>query len=60
MILQKLRFRTKLFLGFLFVILSVIVISVIGIINLNKLHQKTDLIYKHPLAVSNAVREVNM
>jgi PAS domain S-box-containing protein len=59
MLLKKLRFRTKLYLGFAFVIFSFVAVSLIGLNNLNKLHDNTELIYRHPLIVSNAVRDVN-
>ncbi|MBI9052395.1 MAG: PAS domain S-box protein [Bacteroidales bacterium] len=59
MLLKNLRFRTKLYLGFTFVIFSFVVVSLIGLNNLNKLHDNTELIYSHPLIVSNAVRDVN-
>lgn len=59
MVLKNLRFRTKLYLGFTFVIFSFVVVSVIGLNNLNKLHDNIELIYRHPLIVSNAVRDVN-
>jgi PAS domain S-box-containing protein len=60
MILKHLRFKTRLYSGFIFVILSLIVISLIGVNNLNKLHDNTELIYKHPLTVNNAVRDINI
>ncbi len=59
MLLRNFRFRTKLFIGFAIVILFSVVIGIISILQLNKIHSRTELIYKHPLAVSNAVRDIN-
>ena len=57
---KNFRFQTKLYLGFTFVIFSFVAISIIGIVNLESLQDKTELIYKHPLRVGNAVRDINI
>jgi PAS domain S-box-containing protein len=56
---KKLRFRTKLYLGFIIVVLFATIIGFVGLKNLNIVHYNIELIYKHPLTVSNAVRDVN-
>ncbi|MBI9052394.1 MAG: PAS domain S-box protein [Bacteroidales bacterium] len=58
--LKNLRFRTKLILGFVIIIAFSLLISFVALIQLNKLQKSTELIYKHPLAVSNAVREIKI
>ncbi len=57
--LSKFRFKTRLLLGFGIVILLNGITVLISIQKMN--HMRTDLknIYRHPLAVSNAVREIN-
>lgn len=57
---KNLRFRTKLYLGFIIVVLSATIIGFVGLKNLNQVHQKLDLIYEHPLTVSNAAREIDI
>jgi PAS domain S-box-containing protein len=58
--LKNIRFRTRLLIGFSVVIIFSIIISIIVIVQFNKVHLNTELIYKHPLAVSNAVRDINI
>ena len=57
---KNLRFRTKIFLGYTIVIAFCIIISVIALIQLNKVERNVELIYDHPLVVSNAVRDINI
>ena len=60
MIIKNLRFRSKLFIGFTLILLFAVLISVVAYVNMNKVHQNSELIYKHPLAISIAVRDVNI
>jgi len=60
MSLKNLRFRTKLVLGFVIIISFSMVTSIVALVQLNQLQKNTELIYKHPLAVSNAVREIKI
>lgn len=57
--IESLRFRTRIVLGFCFILVISIVSSVISIIQVNSIGKKSDLIYEHPFQVSNAVRDIN-
>jgi PAS domain S-box-containing protein len=58
--INNLRFRSKLILGFVIVISLSLIISIFSLFQLNKLHKNTNLIYKHPFAVSNSVLEIKI
>ena len=60
MFLKGFRFRTKLIFGFAIVLIFSIFITVIALFQLKQIKKNGDLIYKHPLAVSNAVRDINV
>ncbi|MDX2470644.1 MAG: methyl-accepting chemotaxis protein [SAR324 cluster bacterium] len=53
------KINTKLIFGFLLVILLTGVLSVISLVNMQKLSSLTTKLYKHPMAVSVAVAELN-
>ncbi len=57
--LSKFRFKTRLLLGFSMVILLNGITVLISIQKMNNMRTDLKNIYKHPLAVSNAVREIN-
>lgn len=53
------KVNTKLIFGFLLVILLTGVLSIISLVNMQKLASLTTKLYKHPMAVSVAVAELN-
>lgn len=59
MFFNKLRFRSKLFFSYVVLILFGVILSVISLIQIRKLEKSVEDIYDHPLAVSNAVRDIN-
>ncbi|MCB2195199.1 MAG: response regulator [Bacteroidetes bacterium] len=59
MAFNKLRFRSKLLFSYIILIVFSVTLSVIFLIQINKLEKNVEDIYDHPLAVSNAVRDIN-
>jgi len=57
--LSKFRFKTRLLIGFGVIILLNLVSVIISIQRINSIKEDLTNIYNHPLAVSNAVREIN-
>lgn len=60
MLFKKLRFRTKVYIGFVSIIILSVLIAILGLVQIDRIHQSTELIYKHPLTVSNSVRDINI
>ncbi len=58
--LKDFKFSTKLVLGFAVLIIFSLCISIFSIIQLRTISEQVKLIYKHPLTVSNAVRDINI
>lgn len=56
--LRKLTIKNRLALGFSIILLLLIVIGTFSLRNLNHVTETTENIYKHPLVVSNAVRDI--
>ncbi len=59
MTLNKYKFKTRLIFGFGIIILINIISIIISLQKVNHLRGDFEAIYNHPLAVSNAVREIN-
>jgi len=57
---KKLRFRSKVFIGYIVLIIFCVVISSISLYQLRQIQRNLELIYDHPLTVSNAVRDINI
>ncbi|NJO92249.1 MAG: hypothetical protein HC831_27220 [Chloroflexia bacterium] len=57
--LSKFRFKTRLLFGFSIVIILNGITVLVSIQKMNNMRTDLTNIYKHPLAVSNAVREIN-
>ncbi len=57
--MKQLKFRTKLIIGVFVIFIFGIIISLIGLNQIHKIGKEVELIYEHPLKVSNAVRDIN-
>ena len=60
MILQQLRFRTKLIIGFSTILILSATIIVFAIFSIQRIAKHTDLIYHHSFVVSNSVKDINV
>ncbi len=58
--MKNLRFRTQLIIGFSIVLLFSLLIAFISLIQLRKISSYTELIYSHPLTVSNKVKDIQI
>ncbi|WP_421920493.1 ATP-binding protein [Marinifilum sp.] len=58
--MKGLKFQTRLILGFSTILFFSFVIGIISFIEIKNIGDKTESIYRHPLAVSNSVRDINI
>ena len=58
--MKNLRFRTRLIIGFSIILFFSFIIGLLAIFQVQKISLDTELIYKHPLTVSNSVRDINI
>lgn len=57
--MKNLKFQTRLIIGFSVILFFSFSISLIAFFQIKNIHSHTVAIYKHPLAVSNSVRDIN-
>jgi PAS domain S-box-containing protein len=57
---KNLTFRTKILRGFITVIVIMVVLTLFEILQINSLRNRTELIYEHPFAVSNAAKNIKI
>lgn len=57
--MQNLKFNTRILIGFITIIVITIIIIFFSLSQIKKISTNTDMLYKHPLTVSNAIRDVN-
>ena len=53
--MKTLKFKTRLIIGYSIVIVLSFIIGIIGLNQIRRIGNDSDLIYNHPLKVSNAV-----
>lgn len=58
--MKKIKFQTRIVLGFSVIIVLVIINVFFNLSQINSIGKDTENIYKHPLTVSNAVRDINV
>jgi len=58
--MKRLKFQTRLILGFSIILIFSFIIGTISFIELRNIKNHTEAIYQHPLAVSNSVRDINI
>ncbi|NOU59789.1 response regulator [Marinifilum caeruleilacunae] len=58
--MKGLKFQTRLILGFSLILFFSFIIGIISFIEIKNISKKTEAIYRHPLAVSNSVRDINI
>ncbi len=58
--MKKLKFRTRLYLGFGVILLFNSIIALFAIRLAREISNDTSIIYQHPLTVSNSVRDINI
>lgn len=58
--MKKLKFQTRLILGFFTILSFSLIIGIISFIEIKKIKKNTVAIYQHPLTVSNSVRDINI
>ena len=58
--MKGLKFQTRLILGFSLILFFSFIIGIISFIEIKNISKKTESIYRHPLAVSNSVRDINI
>jgi len=58
--LTNLKISTRLYLSFIVMIFLMFIVGIFAIFQINALSQLTTKLYNHPLAISKAVREVNI
>lgn len=57
--MKNLRFKTRILIGFTTIIAMTIIIIYFSLLQIKKISDNTEKLYNHPLAVSNAVRDIN-
>ncbi|MDA3904582.1 MAG: MCP four helix bundle domain-containing protein [Bacteroidales bacterium] len=58
--MKKLRFQTRILLGFSILLIVSIIIATHAIFQIQRISSDTELIYEHPFVVSNSVRDINI
>lgn len=58
--MKRLKFKTRIIIGFSIVIVLSMLIGIIGLTQIKKINKNAKLIYQHPLKVSNSVRDINV
>jgi signal transduction histidine kinase len=58
--MKGLKFQTRLVLGFSIILFFSFIIGTISFIEIKNIGKNTESIYRHPLAVSNSVRDINI
>ncbi len=58
--MKNLRFQTRLFLGFSIILIFSLIIVALAIMQIKSISSDIELIHKHPLTVSNSVRDINI
>lgn len=58
--MKGLKFQTRLILGFSIILLFSFIIGIIAFIEIKTISKNTESIYRHPLTVSNSVRDINI
>ena len=56
--MKKTSFKGRIFIGFLFIFITLLITTLYAIWQLRDISHKTDLVYKYPYKVSNAVRDI--
>ena len=57
--MKNLRFNTRILIGFSTIIAITIIIIYFSLSQIKRISDNTNMLYNHPLAVSNAVRDIN-
>ena len=58
--MRKQKFNTKLFFGFGTIFFFICIIAILAIALIKEISKDSDVLYHHPLAVSNSVRDINI